>query len=1045
MGVVYKARQVALGRLTALKVLLTGAHASPEDQARFHTEARAVADLQHPNIVQVYGFGEHDGKPYLALEYLDGGSLRRFDNTPQEARTVARVVETLSRAVQHAHDKKIVHRDLKPGNILLNGSRDAPLGQCVPKVADFGLAKRLGGEDPSNTATHAVLGTPAYMAPEQARGRAREVGPAADVYGLGAILYQLLTGLPPFRAASAPEALFMVQTADPLPPRQVLPTIPLDLQTICLKCLEKDPARRYLSAGELADDLARFLSGEPIRARPTPPWERAWKLARRRPALAALIATGVVALVLLIVVGGLLLEREKKKELEKAYNELREAKESLESTNESLESTKKELTVALGESRTLGKKAETEKMKAEVAEEQALKDRGHFRELISLILLMKHEDRARYGELLPASKKLLRLTLETARQVADEKAETDKARLFNAEKSRLVADWEDLLGNPREAEESYRRALGYYQALPEQMKVSDRELSPPLERIETLLGLCKVLQRPPGPDDWNELKRALGELNKLRDGEPGKALLLGRVYTVRAHLLARLPGERPKAEADYREAIRVLTPSGDAGKPAAANGREREVLALAQAELSYGALLARSAEKDQHAAAASLLERAREQLTSLLQIDKQATVPARELARVTANLATVKGLLARDAEREKRLEEAQNYQTQARNVHADAVKLARKLDAENKGLPDYGCLLVTALIGQAQNEVLRAQAGAPLDLETARKSVEEACTRAEELYREHRMLRVTAEARVRAWHVRGGLLLLEYQRLLKWGPDKETRQEAQKSLEKALDGLQKLLENASDDPGLQQELDELDGNLILCSHLAIEELEFARNRPLGQRKTNEEINQEMLSPFGRSADLYRDREERRRQGQVIAPGYGVRVLQEDPTRVAALVGLWALGAAAQATTPWSQALQVPRFGFDSDVASALLAHAQLLEGVENHPAAAKRVEEIYRWTPPEWEKTPAAVVVLTRCLSRTAQARQVAEREKYVRSWSARILRLLPERPGPAWRRKEIRKVLSEEASVLEKQANAEGVPELRGKLLEVAKRLRDL
>jgi serine/threonine protein kinase len=270
MGVVYKARQVSLGRLAALKVLLTGPHASAEDLARFQTEARAVADLQHPNIVQVYGFGEHDGKPFLALEYLDGGNLRRFEGLPQEAKTVARVMEALAQALQHAHDKKIVHRDLKPANVLLAGKPDTPLGECQPRIADFGLAKRIGGEDAGHTATNAIMGTPAYMAPEQARGSTRDVGPAADIYGLGAILYQLLTGLPPFRGSSIQEVLLMVQSADPLPPRQLLPSIPLDLQTICLKCLEKEPGRRYPSAGELADDLGRYLHSEPIRARPGP-------------------------------------------------------------------------------------------------------------------------------------------------------------------------------------------------------------------------------------------------------------------------------------------------------------------------------------------------------------------------------------------------------------------------------------------------------------------------------------------------------------------------------------------------------------------------------------------------------------------------------------------------------------------------------------------------------------------------------------------------------------------------------------------------------
>ncbi len=279
MAVVYKARQQSLRRVVALKVVLAGADASPEEVARFRVEAEAVAELHHPHIVQIYEVGRHDGCPYCSLEFIEGGSLadslRRTPLLPEQA---ARLTEKLARAIQCAHEHGIVHRDLKPGNILLT-----PEGE--PKISDFGVAKRMDGER-ARTQTGAVLGTPGYMAPEQAAGQ-RDVGPAADVYGLGAILYELLTGRPPFAASTALDTVLRVLSEEPAPPRRLQPKTPRDLETICLKCLEKDPRRRYPSAAALADDLHLFLRGEPISARPPGPLGRFDRWARLRPALAA--------------------------------------------------------------------------------------------------------------------------------------------------------------------------------------------------------------------------------------------------------------------------------------------------------------------------------------------------------------------------------------------------------------------------------------------------------------------------------------------------------------------------------------------------------------------------------------------------------------------------------------------------------------------------------------------------------------------------------------------------------------------------------------
>jgi hypothetical protein len=261
MGVVYKARQAALNRLVALKMVLSGAHAGAADLARFRTEAAAIARLQHPNIVQIHEVGQRSGHHYIALEFVDGGSLaQKLNGMPLPPQEAAQLVQSLARATHYAHEQGVVHRDLKPANILL--TRDG-----TPKISDFGLAKQLA-EDAGQTQSGAVLGTPSYMAPEQAEGQAKVVGPLADVYALGVILYEALTGRPPFRAPSVVETLEQVRSQEPVPPRRLLPRVPRNVETICLKCLEKEPRRRYASAGALAEDLRRFLNEEPILARP---------------------------------------------------------------------------------------------------------------------------------------------------------------------------------------------------------------------------------------------------------------------------------------------------------------------------------------------------------------------------------------------------------------------------------------------------------------------------------------------------------------------------------------------------------------------------------------------------------------------------------------------------------------------------------------------------------------------------------------------------------------------------------------------------------
>jgi serine/threonine protein kinase/tetratricopeptide (TPR) repeat protein len=351
MGVVYKAKQLGLNRLVALKMIRAGEHADPERLERFYAEARAAARLQHPHIVQIYEVGEQDGRPYFAMELVDGGNVaQHWNGTPQPSQAAAELVRTLAEAVHYAHEHGIVHRDLKPANILLSGEWGVGSGEykagkhdgCSersgtqgvakgdgaggprlpdhaglseggavrrptphspfpnPKITDFGLAKQL---DSSSGQTHsgAIVGTPSYMAPEQAAGKVHEIGPAADVYALGSILYEALTGRPPFKAETPLDTLQQVLNSEPLSPSRLQPKIHRDLETICLKCLEKEPPKRYTSARDLADELGRHLRNEPIQARPISSFGRVSRWCWRNPALAA--ASGLAAAALLIAAG----------------------------------------------------------------------------------------------------------------------------------------------------------------------------------------------------------------------------------------------------------------------------------------------------------------------------------------------------------------------------------------------------------------------------------------------------------------------------------------------------------------------------------------------------------------------------------------------------------------------------------------------------------------------------------------------------------------------------------------------------------------------
>ena len=321
MGVVYLAQQLDLGRRVALKFLRPELAGSPSQRARLLVEATALARLQHPNIVQIFSSGTHEGRSFIVQEYVGGESLhRKLMRQPAPAPVAARMVATLALAVEHAHGKRIIHRDLKPSNVLLTVDG-------VPKISDFGLAKQsdLDGE-PSQTSSGMIVGSPSYMAPEHSLGKPGKVGPSADIYSLGAILYEMLTGRPPFLAASTLETLEQVRTADPVSPRQLQPGLPRDLATICLKCLSKDPAHRYATAWALAEDLERFLEGRPILARPAAWAERLAKWVRRRPATAAGFGVAALAATALFA-GGLIYQGLLRAALKQAKDSAQDARD----------------------------------------------------------------------------------------------------------------------------------------------------------------------------------------------------------------------------------------------------------------------------------------------------------------------------------------------------------------------------------------------------------------------------------------------------------------------------------------------------------------------------------------------------------------------------------------------------------------------------------------------------------------------------------------------------------------------------------------------
>jgi eukaryotic-like serine/threonine-protein kinase len=579
MGLVYQARQVESGRVVALKMILGGAHARPGDLARFRAEAGAVARLAHPHIVQIYEVGEQGGWAHFALEFVPGGSLaRQLAGRPQPATPSARLVEAVARAMAYAHERGVVHRDLKPANILLTADG-------TPKVTDFGLAKRLDlepGTSPSRgrTRTGDVLGTPSYMAPEQTSGRPEEVGPAADVYALGAILYECLTGRPPFQAATPLDTLLQVRGEDPVPPRRLVPSVPRDLDTICLKCLQKEPRRRYPSAAALAEDLRRFLAGTPVRARPAGAWERTVRWARRRKAVAALAGVSAAAVLSLLALGAwhqirlggynaeLRAERDAADRLREQAQakeaEARQQKDEAEAHfRNALAAVKQMLVRVSEEDERLANEPRMELVRRNLLEDALRFYQGFLKE--------RPGDPEVRWETASTYLRLGDLRKRLGQQTGAEEAYGAAIALFQglaAEFPRQPAHRHELAGchnnlgsllanttRQEEAERAFHRARDIQQALAEEFPASEKyrsALAGTDHNLATLLAITRRL-----PEAEQALRRALEHRRRLAEEFPQEALY--RRDLARTHhnlgMVLDLAGHPRKAEPAFRQAL----------------------------------------------------------------------------------------------------------------------------------------------------------------------------------------------------------------------------------------------------------------------------------------------------------------------------------------------------------------------------------------------------------------------------------------------------------------------------------------------------------
>jgi serine/threonine protein kinase len=562
MGIVYQARQQGLNRLVALKMILHADYAGPEERRRFRAEAESIARLRHPHIVQVYEVGEHGGSPYFSLEFCPGGSLAEtLDGTPLMPQKAAALVEQLARASHAAHQAGIVHRDLKPANVLLTEDGS-------PRITDFGLAKQLDNQQ-WQTASGAVFGTASYMAPEQARGARSQIGPATDIYALGAILYELLTGRPPFKGATTADTLLQVVSSEPVPPRRLQPGVPRDLDTICLKCLQKQAARRYDSALALADDLARFQAGEPIRARPVGPLERLLRWSRRSPRVAGLSAAVVLLVVLLL--SSSLLATARISELLDHERRVREKADELADRNGKLAEQERQAAEAAKNAASLlanlfqtsdpvGVLSGTISVIRTPAEKQAVRDmletahrdaRQKFAHQPALLALLLDSIGNAYRSL--GLYEQAQPLLSDALAIRRERAEAEPLDL--AESLHHLAWWHHEKGDYEAAERMYQEALD--------LRVKALQTEEDLQVAASKFGLAWLLTEAGESERPERLFREVIETRRRLLGADRREVGIAQVGLA-AFLLDR--GRTGEAVPVVVEAARILLPRGEFGK-----------------------------------------------------------------------------------------------------------------------------------------------------------------------------------------------------------------------------------------------------------------------------------------------------------------------------------------------------------------------------------------------------------------------------------------------------------------------------------------------
>lgn len=716
MGVVYKARDVRLDRMVALKMILSN-QAGREALARFQIEAKAVALLHHPNIVQVFESGETAGKPFVALEFLDGGTLQdKLKAEPQKPKDAAKMLETLARAMHYAHERGIVHRDLKPANVLLDSHGS-------PKITDFGLAKRLEQEDQGQTGAESILGTPTYMAPEQASGRTRDVGPGADIYALGAVLYDFLTGKPPLRGATIHETLNLVINNDPVPPRQLQPSVPLDLQTICLKCLMKEPAKRYATAEALADDLRRFLDGHPIAARPTSFIERQIKWARRKPA-EALLALVSVAAVIAVIVGLVFIANQARKQ------GILEAEKARDAEARQKEAEEEQRKLAISEANAVDQKNEADKQR-----DEADKQRDEAQNQKKLVI--EQNERAN-GNLADAQKILQKLTTVAQRSLRDKPGldsvrrqiledalvfsqsllnrqnDDPASRLQAARANRLVGDIYEALGEPTKAEGAYRSTVGRYLVLAgptsgdaqtrAELAVTYQSLWIVQERLE---------QRAEAARNLLHSREILGILVKEVPAEPLYQLLLARTYNDEGiQLLTATPSDLEGADAAFHQALTLITnlPAGELEKPS-------YILEVAQVEKNVAAVYLQRGQFDE---SARLSHAALDKLGRLVHEHAEVTAYSKEYGQVSANLAVLLITQANQLSAEDKQREAEKKLAEAEAICDTVVTRFQELTRKFGDIADNRHLLALSLASRAD---VIARRGQP---ERARKDITDA-------------------------------------------------------------------------------------------------------------------------------------------------------------------------------------------------------------------------------------------------------------------------------------------------------------------------------